>query len=73
MSTKLKPGPYGCYEKAEDDEPMFILLARDPQAPALVDLWASIRETEGNEDPGKIAEARRLAERMRIWRMNARP
>jgi hypothetical protein len=30
MGTKSNPGPFDCYAKAEPDEPMFVLLARDP-------------------------------------------
>ena len=41
----------------DPDEPMFVLLARDPLAPILVDLWASLRaHNAGN--PAKVAEAR---------------
>lgn len=32
-----------CYHKAEDGEPKFTLLARDPLAPYLVALWAALR------------------------------
>jgi hypothetical protein len=40
MGTKRNPGQYDCYAKAEPDEPMFVLLARDPTAPQLVRDWA---------------------------------
>lgn len=40
MGTKLNPGNFDCYENAKPDEPMFILLARDAGAPALVEKWA---------------------------------
>lgn len=43
MGTKANPGDYDCYEKARPDEPMFVLLARDPIAPFLVSIWSSIR------------------------------
>lgn len=43
MGTKANPGNFDCYEAAEDDEPMFVLLARDEQAPALVRQWAMER------------------------------
>lgn len=32
-----------CYQKAEEGEPKFTLLARDPLAPFLVALWAALR------------------------------
>jgi len=68
MSTKNNPGSFDCYAKAEPDEPMFILLARDPLAPILVDLWASMREVSGHVDFGKIDNATDVAEAMRQWR-----
>lgn len=57
MATKNNPGNYDCYENALPDEPMFILLARDRNAPSLVDAWAAARELAG-EIPEKVAEAR---------------
>lgn len=42
---------------------MFVLLARDKHAPALVWMWATMRELDG-EDPKKVAEARQCAEAM---------
>jgi hypothetical protein len=43
MGTKLKPGKFDCYDAAKDDEPMFTLLARDPLAPWLVEMWADMK------------------------------
>lgn len=42
MGTKENPSQFDCYDKAAPDEPMFILLARDPIAPYLVTLWANV-------------------------------
>lgn len=36
MSTKLDPGQFDCYAKLADDEPYFVLRAKDPHAPVLV-------------------------------------
>jgi hypothetical protein len=55
MGTKNNPGDFDCYANAEPDEPMFVLLGRDPTAAALVRLWAATRAEQG-EDPVKIAE-----------------
>ena len=67
--TKLNPGEYDCYRKLALDEPYFILRAKDPQAPALVEAWANIRScTPGNETNPKIGEARQVAHEMREWR-----
>lgn len=43
MATKEKPGQFDCYEKALPDEPMFILLARDPEFFLFVTEWAKRR------------------------------
>lgn len=66
MGTKNNPGAFDCYENAAPDEPMFILLARDPQAPELVEQWATMRARNGG-NPEKIREARECAEDMRQW------
>lgn len=42
MGTKNNPGEYDCYESADPDEPMFVLLARDELAPDLVRHWAAV-------------------------------
>jgi hypothetical protein len=66
MGTKNNPGDFDCYENAEPDEPMFVLLARDPLAPALVYKWAADREAaRGWSD--KVAEAIACAEAMEAW------
>ncbi len=43
MATKANPGEYDCYAHAEQDEPLFVLLARDPSAEFLVAAWAAVR------------------------------
>lgn len=71
MGTKNNPGTYDCYDKAEPDEPMFILLARDPAAPKLVRDW--VRWNAGNVDRAKIQEALACADAMDAWRREHRP
>jgi hypothetical protein len=61
MGTKTNPGKFDCYENAAPDEPMFVLLARDPQAPALVWRWARVRALRG-ESKEKVQEAMRCAD-----------
>jgi hypothetical protein len=56
MGTKNQPGKFDCYDKAEPDEPMFILLGRDPCAPILIEFWVDLRKHMG-EDQEKLAEA----------------
>lgn len=66
MATKMNPGKFDCYENAEPDEPMFVLLARDRHAPALVWLWSALREI-GGEDVEKVHEARQCVLDMIEW------
>ena len=67
MGTKNNPGRFDCYANAEPDEPMFVLLGRDLDAPELVQLWADRREARG-EDPAKVKEARDCAHQMARFR-----
>ncbi len=66
MGSKLEPGRFDCYANAEPDEPMFVLLARDKHAPALVWLWAVLRELDG-EKPEVVNEARDCVAAMMLW------
>lgn len=66
MGTKNKPGDFDCYANADPNEPMFILLGRDEDAPRLVAAWARKRELKG-EDPKKVQEAIDCANAMRSW------
>jgi hypothetical protein len=66
MGTKTNPGQFDCYAKAEPDEPMFTLLARDKHAPTLIWLWSVLRELD-EEDAAKVAEARKLCSEMIQW------
>ncbi len=72
MATKADPGEFDCYENAEDDEPMFVLLARDPMASALVRLWARAYEQRHHADLNKAerkhAEALNCADAMDRWK-----
>jgi len=77
MGTKDSPGRYDCYAKAEPDEPIFTLLARDPLAPLLVRLWADLQHRHTNNPTdnsgGKVIEAYNIAEQMDFWRMDKAP
>ena len=66
MGTKNKPGKFDCYSKAEPDEPVFVLLGRDPTAAFVVAFWAGIREKMG-EDAEKLGEAMECAQAMEQW------
>jgi hypothetical protein len=77
MGTKNNPGKFDCYEKAEPDEPLFVLLARDPSASVLVRVWADTAHAamHGGFTGGlvmdvsdeKIAEAYACADAMEAW------
>lgn len=79
MGTKNDPGQFDCYANAEADEPMFVLLARDPAAPELVEAWANRRLVmihdglKPDSDRSMIQEARECADKMRAWRRANRP
>lgn len=74
MGTKNNPAAFDCYANALPDEPMFVLLARDPHAPALVRLWASLRKTDiaagvrPESDTPMVGEAFGCASDMAEWR-----
>lgn len=70
MGTKNNPGAFDCYANAEPDEPMFVLLARDRHAAALVNLWAAMRRIDAAREPAdasKIEEAEQCANDMVAW------
>jgi hypothetical protein len=75
MGTKNQPGKWDCYQNAMPDEPMFILLARDPSAPDLVEDWATQRTKEiaggrrPSSDEAMVDEAISCAANMRHWRV----
>lgn len=56
----------GCLGKASDDEPVFVLRARDLLASASVDHWADEAELTGTPKK-KVDEARVVARKMRAW------
>ena len=71
MGTKNNPGAFDCHAAAEPDEPMFVLLGRDPMAGLLVRLWAKMREKreeesrEGRERAADRRRARRVGKEAR--------
>ncbi len=73
MGTKLNPGLYDCYEKAEPTEEIFTLRAKDSDAAIIVKLWAFFRLQQINaglrseSDRVQVTEALNCATRMEIW------
>ena len=52
--------PGSCLGKAEDDEPLFVLRAKDPLSSTTVRAWAEYAAKSGLHERGKIDEARVL-------------
>lgn len=73
MGTKLNPGDYDCYEKAEPTEELFTLRAKDSDASVIVKMWAFFRMQQINaglrpeSDRAQVSEAIACATRMEIW------
>lgn len=57
----------GCLGKAADDEPVFVLRAKDPAAPVVVRTWAELSDVTKTHESEKINEARALADHMVEW------
>lgn len=57
-----------CLTKAEDDEPLFVLRAKDPIAPIVVRVWAALSAALHAHEAAKIASANDLAAEMTVWR-----
>jgi hypothetical protein len=74
MGTKNNPGKYDCYQNALPDEPMFVLLARDPDFSRLVNEWATKRLNDINcgerpeSDLELVKEAWECARNANNWR-----
>ena len=81
MGTKNNPGNFDCYDKLDPDEPMFVLMGRDPQAGYIVRCWAEdrVRKIAADRDGGvissvqyelemnKVLEAYKCADDMDAW------
>jgi hypothetical protein len=74
MGTKENPGRFDCHAAALPDEPVFVLLARDPLFEELVETWARRRELAVRcgerpmTDQNKVHEAQEIARRGAQWR-----
>lgn len=74
MGTKNNAGEFDCYANALPDEPMFVLLARDPDFHRLVYEWADRRSADircglrPETDWPMVYEARACATAAEKWR-----
>ncbi len=60
--------PESTWNRAAQDEPLFVIRAKDKLAPTMVRQWAEAASMTGAHEPEKIQEARGLAEIMEAWR-----
>ncbi len=60
--------PESCLNRAEDDEPLFVIRAKDKVSASAVRTWAEWALLTGIHEPEKIQEARAIAEDMENWR-----
>jgi hypothetical protein len=69
MATKNNPGSFDCYDNAAPDEPMFVLLGRDPCAPLVIAFWAHMRVAMARNKPfdRQLEEAEEVAHAMAAW------
>lgn len=72
MGTKNNPGEFDCYANAEPDEPIFILLGRDPVASIVIRIWVSLRDkyygdSISDDDLNKRFEALQTADIFEEW------
>lgn len=58
--------PKSCLNKAQAEEPVFVLRGKDPVGAAAVRHWATM--ADGVHEPEKIKEALKLADQMDDWR-----
>jgi hypothetical protein len=76
MGTKNNPGQFDCYGAALPDEPMFVLLARDPSFATIIREWVNRRHSDimcgerPKSDLDLIDEAVNCANAGEAWRRN---
>lgn len=66
IKSKELTEPKSCLNKAADDEPVFVLRAKDRLEPLAVRLWAVL--AEGVHENWKVKGANELAAQMESWR-----
>lgn len=75
MALKADELKSGCFHNSSDDEPIFVLRAKDKFAPELIEEWAIKVEwavsgtvsQEADKSRDKVKYARALAHQMRAW------
>lgn len=60
--------PESTWNRAAQDEPLFVIRAKDKLSASMVRMWAEAAAMTGAHELEKIQEARAIAENMEIWR-----
>ncbi len=60
--------PESTLNRAAQEEPLFVIRAKDKLSASMVRQWAEAAAMTGAHEPEKIQEARELAEIMESWR-----
>jgi hypothetical protein len=67
MWSKSKPGPFDRSTEAESEEPIFVLLGRDPVAFLLVSLWIGVHDVMGDNAPDVALDAAQCVLALEQW------
>ena len=62
LGSKANPSKYDCYNDLAEDEPYFVIRARDPLATALLELHAYIGAGQSGAAHNKLAEIMNLTQ-----------
>ena len=62
--------PRSCLNKADDDEPLFVLRGSDPAAADIVRAWATLSSHAGYHRQEKIEQAFEVAQALDKWPKN---
>lgn len=62
-------GP-SCLTRADDNEPVFVLRAKDPIAGAVIRYWAELASSTGTHETEKIMRAMHESVEFNDWRKN---
>ena len=67
---ELLADPNSCLNRAADDEPVFVLLGRDPAAPFAISAWIGGRVARKKNGYGdyQLLDAEAVADAMVVWR-----
>lgn len=65
---ELLADPNSCWNRAADDEPVFVLLGRDVAAPVAISAWIARRLNRGNKyGDAQLLDAEAVADAMVAW------